>query len=155
MARAQMGPGDAYDSAADDNAPFPRTWWDLSSAAAVEAGQQANLRYVEGMRPHHAGALMLARDYLASRTAATTCCALAQSIIPNQGFEILLLDEVGRLTRIDPSGPGWLSARPMATERLGYHLRFQKLPPGLGALIFPGSSITACDIRFAKELADD
>lgn len=155
ITRAQMGPGDAYDPAADDNAPIPRTWWDLGGDEAVEAGRQADMRYVQGMRPHHAGALTLSRDYLADPEARNPVLrALAQSIIPNQGFEILLLDEVGRLADSTPSHLGGLAARPMATERLGYHLPFQKSPPpGLGALLAPSAPIAERDVRFAKEMA--
>jgi len=154
-AEAQMGPGDAYDPTADDNAPFPRTWWDVGGAATVEAGRQADLRYVKGMTPHHAGALTLSRDYLADPEARNPVLrALAQSIIPNQGFEIVLLNEIERLAHTVPSDLGWVNARAMATERLGYRMRFQKSPPpGLGAWIAPGTQITARDVRFAKEMA--
>ena len=155
MVLAQMGPGDAYDPGADDNAPIPSTWWDIGPAGVVEAGRQADLRYVEGMRPHHAGALTLARDYLADPEARNPALRwLAQSIIPNQGFEIGLLDEIGRLSAAQPRSLGGWAMRPMATDHAGARQRFLKTPPpGLLSLLEPGAPVTARDVRFAKEMA--
>ncbi|MFC3124888.1 DUF305 domain-containing protein [Pseudoroseomonas globiformis] len=153
-ARAEMGPADPYDPDGR-NTPATTTWWDLGEAAQVEAGRQADLAYVRGMRPHHAGALTLSRDYLADPEARNPVLRrLAAAIIPNQAFEIALLDEVGRQAEQPVTALGPWSMRPMATEGMGARLRYQPTPPsGVLALLSPAQPIGARDVRFAKEMA--
>src|SRR4051812_16338970 len=84
-ARAAIG-----DGSAPPRGPVPSTWYVRADPAALQADRD----YVAGMRPHHAGALSMSRDYLADPEASSPMLkALAAGIIRNQSFEIGLLDE--------------------------------------------------------------
>lgn len=65
----------------------------------------ADRDYVRGMRPHHAGAVTMARDYLADPEARSPVLRqLAPAIVANQAFEITLLDMVERQLQEPPRG---------------------------------------------------
>src|SRR5215211_6201060 len=73
--------------------PITTTWF----APVSEAAQRADRDYIAGMRPHHAGALSMSREYLADPGRSSPLLqALARAIIANQTFEIGVLDQVGR-----------------------------------------------------------
>lgn len=135
------------------NAPVPTTWYEAASPAALKADRD----YVAGMRPHHAGALTMARDYLADPQASSPVLkALAAAIIRNQTFEIGLLDEVtrnlDRPPRVLNLGFTRILLQPSATEGMGQMQQFQRSPiPGpAAALAGPGAPVTARDVQFAK-----
>jgi uncharacterized protein (DUF305 family) len=134
-------------------APVPTTWYEAASPSALKADRD----YVAGMRPHHAGALTMARDYLADPQASSPVLkALAVAIIRNQTFEIGLLDEVSRNLDQPPVvlnlGFARIALQPSATEGLGQMQSFQRSPiPGLAAaLADSGAPVTARDVQFAK-----
>lgn len=133
--------------------PVLMTWWGRASPEAMAADRA----YVAGMRPHHAGALTMAQEYLGDPAASSPVLrALAAAIIRNQAYEIALLDEVGRNLALPAVtvGPAWLGLRlqPMATDGLGQSAQFIKSPiPGpLLMLTAPGAPVTERDVRFAK-----
>lgn len=65
--------------------------------ATTKMAQQADLNFISGMRPHHAGALSMSKDYLGSPDARNAkLLQLARGIIHNQTFEISMLDMVER-----------------------------------------------------------
>jgi uncharacterized protein (DUF305 family) len=135
------------------NAPVPTTWYEPASPAALKADRD----YVAGMRPHHAGALTMAREYLADpRASSPALKALAVAIIRNQSFEIGLLDEVSRNLDRPPVvldlGFARLALQPSATEGMAQMRRFIRSPiPGpADALAAPGAPVTARDVQFAK-----
>ncbi|WP_431269225.1 DUF305 domain-containing protein [Dankookia sp. P2] len=141
---------DGYDP---NGSPVPTTWWEAADPAALKADRD----YVAGMRPHHAGALTMAKEYLADPQASSPILkALARAIIRNQSFEIGLPNEVGRNLDRPPvvlnRGLARLALQPAATEGIGQIQRFQRLPiPGPeAALADPGAPVTARDVQFAK-----
>ncbi|MDJ0390440.1 DUF305 domain-containing protein [Roseomonas sp. E05] len=155
--RAEHGDvGRYYDAGReDDTAPITTTWWDVLPREEADAAIAADRHYIEGMRPHHAGALTLAKGYLADPEARNPVLRrLAGSILRNQAFEILLLDTVGEQVR-QPPVPlfGGLVLRPVAVEGLGQSRRILHTPgPGPLALLNGGAPTTETDLRFAKEM---
>lgn len=132
-------------------APVPTTWYGASDAATIEADRE----YIRGMRPHHAGALTMARDYLADPAARSPALRrLAEAIIRNQSFEIGLLDDVARNLDRPPVrlgvGPVSLALQPMATEGVAQRLQFIRSPiPGVLDAVRP---VSARDVQFAKAM---
>ena len=102
--------------------PITTTWYTPVSAAA----QRADREYVAGMRPHHAGALSMSREYLSDPGRSSPLLqALSRAIVANQTFEIGVLDEVGRnLDRPPVRLPFGLALQPVATEGLTGAQRF-------------------------------
>jgi uncharacterized protein (DUF305 family) len=146
-ARAAVEEG--YDPSA---APIPTTWYGPADPAAIRADRD----YIAGMRPHHAGALTMAQEYLTDPQARSPVLRrLAEAIVRNQSFEIGLLDEVARNLDRPPVvlnlGVVRLAVQPMATEGLGQMQRFIRspIPSPLAALSAPGA-VTARDVQFAK-----
>ena len=139
----------------DDTAPITTTWWDVLPRGRAQAAIAADRKYVEGMRPHHAGALTLARNYLADPQARNPVLRrLAHSILRNQAFEIRLLDTVGDEISQPPTPLfAGLVMRPVAVEGLGQSLGIPRTPgPGPLALLNGGEPTTEADLRFAKEM---
>ena len=135
-------------------APVTSTWFRRADPAARDADR----RYIQGMRPHHAGALSMAEDYLRDPDARSPVLRrLAGAIIANQRYEIALLDEVARQIEAPPSvlalGPVRLALQPIATEDLGQAWQFQRVPiPGPGD-VAAGPPPNATDVRFAKAMS--
>ena len=126
------------------------TWYRLPNPSAMKADQD----YVAGMRPHHAGALSMSRDYLADLASSSPILReLARDIIVNQQFEVLLLDQVAaNLARPPVAGPFGIRLQPMATEGVAQALLFRREPiPGelSGYAMGP---VTARDVQFAKAM---
>jgi uncharacterized protein (DUF305 family) len=149
-ARAMVG--DDYDP---DEAAITTTWY----APADPAALQADRAYVAGMRAHHAGALTMSEAYLADPQASSPVLRqLARAIIPNQRYEIGLLDEVARNLDRPPVvidlGLVRFALQPAATEGLAQVQRFIKEPvPGpLAGLLAPGILVTERDVAFAKAM---
>ena len=136
-----------------NGAPVPTTWFEPANPAALKADRG----YVAGMRPHHAGALTMAREYLADPQASSPVLkALARAIVRNLSFEIGLLDDVSRNLDRPPMvlnlGVVRLALQPSATEGMAQMQRFIRSPiPGPdAALADPGAPVTARDVQFAK-----
>lgn len=129
--------------------PITTTWF----AAVSEAAQRADRDYVAGMRPHHAGALTMSRDYLADPGRSSPLLqALSRAIVANQTFEIGVLDEVGRnLDRPPLRLPFGLVLQPVATEGLTGAQRFfkQPIPSAAGYAVGP---VNERDVQFAKAM---
>jgi uncharacterized protein (DUF305 family) len=137
-----------------DTAGVPETTWFI---AADPAALAADREYVSGMRPHHAGALTMSRDYLADpQSSSPVLRSLAQAIIRNQTFEIALLDGVAANLQqppiIVPLGFTTLRLQPVAHEGLAQKLRFLRspIPSRLDGLSNPAARVTARDVAFAK-----
>ena len=106
--------------------PITSTWF----APVSEAAQRVDREYVAGMRPHHAGALSMSREYLSDPGRSSPLLqGLARAIIANQSLEIGVLDEVGRnLDRPPVRLPFGVRLQPVATEGLTGAQRFFKEP---------------------------
>ena len=133
--------------------PLTSTWFRRADPAA----QEADRRYIRGMRPHHAGALTMAEAYLREPEARSPALRrLAGAIIVNQRHEIAVLDDVARQIEAEPVvlalGPVRIPLQAIATEGLGPSWRFMKAPThGLGD-VFAGPRPTETDVRFAKAM---
>gem|GEM_PF-1506288 len=118
------------------------------------AARQADMDYIRGMRPHHAGALPMSRAYLSSPDKSSARLqALAKGIIHNQSFEIMMLDTVSyHIQDIDfgEDGQGWYQ---VATKDIAMHRRFIRLPmPAIHPLFGADEHVSAADVRFAKAM---
>ena len=129
--------------------PITSTWF----APVSDAAQRADREYVAGMRPHHAGALSMSREYLADPGRGSPLLqALARAIIANQTFEIGVLDEVGRnLDRPPVRLPFGARLQPVATEGLTGAQRFFKEPIPSEATYAVGP-VGERDVQFAKAM---
>lgn len=131
-------------------APITSTWYAMRS----EAAQQADRDYVAGMRPHHAGALSMSREYLADPGRNSPLLqALARAIVTNQTFEIGVLDAVGRNLEAAPMRlPFGIALQPVATEGLTQAERFIRAPTPSPAGYAVGP-VSARDVLFAKAMS--
>ena len=132
----------------DPSKPMVTTPW-FSSVGIEE--KQADLGFITGMRPHHAGALTMSQEYLASADASNpTLKQLARGIIRNQEFEISMLDNIENLlNRISPAEGQKLWAQ-VATKGLAQKARFTRSP--MPAVHISGGEISAEDVRFSKAM---
>lgn len=130
----------------DPSKPPVLTPW-FGAVGAAE--RKADLTFIDGMRPHHEGALSMSKDYLASEHASDSRLkALANGIIRNQTFEIGMLKTVEGfvLPEAPHHGTQW---RQIATQGLAQKQRFIRAP--LPAL-WGGGPVSAEDVRFAKAM---
>lgn len=129
--------------------PVTSTWF----APVSDAAQRADRGYVAGMRPHHAGALSMSREYLADPGRSSPLLqALSRAIVANQTFEIGMLDEVGRnLDRPPVRLPFGIRLQPVATEGLTGAQRFFKepIPSEAG---YAAGPVSGRDVLFAKAM---
>jgi len=113
-------------------------------------GRQADLDFIAGMKPHHAGALTMSEAYLKDQDALNPRLQkLARGIIRNQTFEIGMLKRVKEL--VEPplnSNPQW---RPVAEQGLAQKQRFVRAPMPSP---FAANAETASrrDVEFAKAM---
>jgi len=119
-----------------------------------EAARDTDMNYITGMRPHHAGALTMSDDYLASpERSSERLQALAKGIKHNQEFEILMLDTVEyHIKDIDfgTRGEGWYQ---VATKDIAMHRRFiRKTMPAIHPLFGSDDQVSATDVQFAKAM---
>ena len=129
--------------------PITTTWF----APVSETAQRADREYVAGMRPHHAGALSMSREYLSDPNRSSPLLqALSRAIVANQTFEIGVLDEVGRnLERPPVRLPFGVRLQPVATEGLTGAQRFFKEPIPSEATYAVGA-VSERDVLFAKAM---
>jgi uncharacterized protein (DUF305 family) len=139
-AKAQVEPD--YDPS---KPPVTTPWFGHVGAAE----RQADLEFIKGMRPHHAGALTMSQDYLQSKHATDPRLKqLAKGIIRNQTFEIGMMDHIEDLMSPEApsSGTHW---RQVATQGLAQKQRFVRSPvPAL----WGGGPVSKEDVRFAKAM---
>lgn len=110
--------------------------------------------YIADMRPHHAGALPMSRDYLASdKKQSMRLQALAGGIIRNQTFEISVLDNIeDNINAIDfnTKKAAW---HKVADQGLAMQQRFIRAPmPPIQNIFNHGDVASAEDVRFAKAM---
>jgi uncharacterized protein (DUF305 family) len=151
LAAAPVARAAIEDSYSPGAPPVSTTWFGPASAAA----RRADLEYVAGMRPHHAGALSMSREYLAEPGRSSPLLqALARAIVANQTFEIGMLDEVARNLDRPPVRLGLFGGaalQPQATEGLAGTQRFFKEPVP-GPLAYAVGPVSERDVRFAKAM---
>ena len=125
------------------------TWFGPADPAA----KQADLDYLAGMKPHHAGALSMSREYLADPEASSPLLRqLARTIIANQQFEVDLLEEVAsNLARPPVELPFGIRLQPMATEGIAQSRLFLHTPIP-GRFTYAMGSVSKRDVQFAKAM---
>lgn len=131
---------------APDKPPLTTPWY----ASQTAAQRQADLDFIAGMRPHHAGALTMSEDYLKDPAASDThLTQLAKGIIHNQKFEIGMLDRVEELVAKPlAADPEW---RQVAEKGLAQKQRFTRAPMP-GPLYTGRKNVSARDVQFAKAM---
>jgi uncharacterized protein (DUF305 family) len=114
------------------------------------ASRQADLDFIAGMKPHHAGALTMSEEYLKdSNSKNPRLKQLAKGIIDNQTFEIGMLKRVKEL--VEPSlksDPEW---RPIAEIGLAQKQRFVRTPMP-SPFAARGEVASTRDVQFAKAM---
>jgi uncharacterized protein (DUF305 family) len=114
------------------------------------AEQKADMDFIKGMRPHHAGALSMSKEYLASKTASNAkLTSLAKGIITNQEFEIGMLDKVESYVSKPLAEES--EFRQVALQGLAQQQKFIRAPMpssfGVG-----DTAVTKRDVEFAKAM---
>ena len=132
---------------APDKPPVTTPWFAEQGAAE----QKADLAFIQGMRPHHAGALTMSQEYLADPQAKNTQLKqLARGIMHNQEFEIGMLDRVEQLVgKPLNQDREW---RQIAEKGLAQKQRFTRAPMP-GPLYVGDETVTERDVQFAKGMA--
>jgi len=117
-----------------------------------EQARQADLNFIAGMRPHHAGALTMSEDYLSDAGASNvTLQRLARGIIRNQEFEIGVLDNLETLMQ-DVSG-GTTKWRHTANMGQAQKQRFFRTPmPVFWSAGRVDPTVSHRDVQFAKAM---
>ena len=128
-----------------DKPPVLKPWYGNVGAAQ----RKADLDFIAGMRPHHAGALTMSEEYLKSSGASDPRLKkLAKGIIHNQTFEIGMLDTVEGFMKPEAPhhGSEW---RQVAAQGLAQKQRFIRAPL---PVLWGGGPVSAEDVRFAKAM---
>jgi uncharacterized protein (DUF305 family) len=129
-----------------DKPPVTTPWFATQDAAS----RQADLDFIAGMRPHHAGALSMSNEYLADPKASDArLMALAKGIIHNQKFEIAMMDRVEEL--VGKPIDGAKEWRQVAERGLAQKMRFTRAPMP-GPLSPDNDKVSARDVQFAKAM---
>lgn len=113
------------------------------------AERQADLDFISGMRPHHAGALTMSQDYLKNSEASDPRLkSLAKGIIHNQEFELGMLNmvEFHMKPEAPHHGTEW---RKIATKGLAQKQRFIRTPL---PTLWGAGIVSASDVQFAKAM---
>lgn len=154
-ARADHANADPARNYAPGHAPAATAWYDILPASALDAALAADRDYVVKMRRHHAGALSMAREYLADPQASSPVLkALAQAIIANQSYEIALLDAVARRLDQPARSIGFgLVMRPVGAEGLGQEWGVMQVPTPSRLEALGGGPVTARDVQFARAMS--
>jgi uncharacterized protein (DUF305 family) len=111
--------------------------------------RKADLGFIDGMKPHHAGALTMSDEYLKNKNASDPRLKkLAKGIIRNQTFEIGALAEVESFLK-PPAPAHGTEWRQIATKGLAQKQRFVRSPlPTLWSV----GKVSQEDVRFAKAM---
>lgn len=128
----------------------PRAVTPWYGAAGTEA-RAADMWFIKGMRPHHAGALTMSDDYLTDAAARNgRLQQLARGIIHNQKFEIGMLDSVEKHIG-DNEYVG--NMQRIASEGLTQRDKFFRAPlPGPLDAWAGSPEVSARDVQFAKAM---
>ncbi len=116
------------------------------------AEQKADMDFIAGMRPHHAGALTMSDEYLKDKNASNEKLrSLSRGIVINQKFEIEMLDRVETLVSQplkDTSTKEW---RQVAEKGLAQKQKFSRVPMPTSFGI-DKTPVTKRDVEFAKAM---
>lgn len=114
--------------------------------------QSADLKFIKGMRPHHAGALTMSEQYLRDPKARNEALKkLARGIIHNQTFEIGMLDMVQ--SYIKPAVGEKPEIRQIAIKDWGQIQKFIRQPaPSRLAQSTRHQEVSTRDVQFAKAM---
>lgn len=112
----------------------------------------ADLSFIAGMRPHHAGALTMSQQYLKDPKAQNEALkALARGIIHNQTFEIGMLDMVEGFMK--PKATDQREVRQIATKGWGQVQKFIRQPaPSRLSQSVSDQDVSKRDVQFAKAM---
>lgn len=126
--------------------PVTNAWY----AVQGQAERQADLDFIKGMRPHHAGALTMSQEYLSAKGASNgQLMQLAKGIIHNQTFEIGMLDKVEGFVAKPIQGD--MERRQIAEQGLAQKQRFTRAPMP-GPIHVGEKAVTKRDVEFAKAM---
>lgn len=131
---------------------FGSTVW---YAPADQAAKQADINFVVGMRPHHAGALTMSADYLTDKGASNHGLKqLAKGIAHNQAFEIKMLDIIENFRKTpNDQLDNFMGMRPAAIHGLAQKLQFTRAPmPGILDINAGTKHVSKRDVEFAKAM---
>lgn len=128
----------------------PRAVTPWYGVAGTEA-RAADMWFIKGMRPHHAGALTMSEDYLRDAVARNgRLQQLARGIIHNQKFEIGMLDSVEKHIG-DKEYVG--NMQRIASEGVTQRDKFFRAPvPGPLDAWAGSPDVSARDVQFAKAM---
>lgn len=131
--------------------PGPRVgtaWY----GSVSKAERSADLAFIKGMRPHHAGALTMSQQYLKDPKARNDALkALARGIIHNQTFEISMLDMVEGFMK--PKATDQREVRQIATKDWGQVQKFIRQPaPSRLSQSVSEQKVSYRDVQFAKAM---
>lgn len=141
----------AFAQVEDDYSPAePRAttpWLEWMTPANIAA----DLDFVEGMRPHHAGALTMSADYFKSKKASSARLhALARSIVTNQSFEIKVMDRMEELLKTAPNTDTPVLTQ-VAERGLAQAMKFSHAPAPF--IASPAQDdVSKHDVQFAKAM---
>ena len=132
----------------EDRVTFP--WYSPSSAEA----RNADLHFIAGMRPHHAGALSMSKEYLADPDAKNVRLKqLAKGIIHNQTFEIAVMDNIEDHQNTAAQSPDG-GLKQVAERDMVQKLVFWRAPmPGPLDRLYGDQGVSARDVQFAKAMS--
>ncbi|NCT41728.1 MAG: DUF305 domain-containing protein [Alphaproteobacteria bacterium] len=113
----------------------------------------ADLNFIEGMRPHHAGALSMSEEYLADPDARNARLKqLAGGIIHNQTFEIAIMDMIEGHQKGNADAPDG-SWRQVSERDMDQKLKFYRAPmPGPLDRFYGDQGVSKRDVEFAKSM---
>ncbi|MCD8562601.1 MAG: DUF305 domain-containing protein [Alphaproteobacteria bacterium] len=112
----------------------------------------ADLDFIEGMRPHHAGALKMAEEYFKSKGGSSVRLQeLIHAIIKNQTFEIKVMDHMKDILKAAPKS-GEKQLTQVAELGLAQNWKFVHAPsPAYNAQDpFEHDVVSKRDVAFAK-----
>jgi uncharacterized protein (DUF305 family) len=135
----------------DPGAPLATTpWYEYMTKANIAA----DLDFIEGMRPHHAGALTMSEEYFKSKGASSARLhELVNSIVKNQTFEIGVMDHMRDILK---KAPGSASGQVIQVAELGLaqNQKFVHTPPPAynAQNPFGQDTVSKRDVQFAKAM---
>lgn len=131
--------------------PLASTAWYVPQFS--EANKKADLDFIIGMRPHHAGALSMVNDYFKDKKGTSVrLAALARGIKHNQSFEISMLDKIEHyMQMLKYSKDAYF--KKVADQGLAQKNEFIRLPmPPIQSIFYYNDHISEEDVRFAKAM---
>lgn len=110
----------------DSGEPLATTpWYECMTSENIKT----DLDFIEGMRPHHAGALKMAEEYFKSKGGTSARLhELVNSIVKNQSFEIKVMDHMKDILKSAPKS-GEKQMMQVAELGLAQNWKFAHTPP--------------------------